>query len=63
MDNVIDAKDRFEERQAITNTERCRRTAEKMLEREESEAKKMFGTIALEAWLEAGNGRNEDEIA
>ena len=60
---IIDAKDRFEERQAVANVERCARIAEKMLEREESEAKKMFGTIALQAWLDAGNGREEsDEV-
>ena len=58
MSNVIDAKDKFEERQAMNSFERCRRTAEKMLAREESEAKKLFGTIALQAWIDAGNGRD-----
>lgn len=51
----------FRYRRAQQELDKCRRIAQKMLDTETSEAKKMCATIALESWLAAGNGRKEDE--
>ena len=50
----------FQYRKGEQQLDRCRRIAQAMLDREENEAKKMLGDIALQGWLDAGNGRKDD---
>lgn len=62
MNNVTSLAE-FQYRRQKQEDERCKRVAMAMLEREESEAKKMIFECALEGWLDAGNGRNGDDAA
>ena len=60
MSNVIDINGILEAQRVRINATRTARKLEAAIKREDSEAKKMIGTLALEGWLDKGNGRNND---
>lgn len=61
MSNVIDINGILEAQRVRINATRVAKKLEASIRREDSEAKKLFGGLALEGWLEAGNGRKTDD--
>ena len=59
MSNVITLAE-FQHRKETQQRERFARTAQKILDRELSEAEKLTLNTKLDHWLNKGNGRKDD---